>query len=93
MRNVIAALLIPFGILLVLLVLQIKLETLTVLKRKPADIASAHVAVGAPTLATMFILTVRAIRLFPVLKIKSTEQFAASPSSSTRKEDRFLAPS
>src|SRR5258706_448726 len=85
------ALLIPASILLVLIVLQITLGILTVLKRKPADIASAHVAVGALTLVTMFILTVRANRLFPMIKINSTEQFAASPFSSTRKEHRVLA--
>jgi heme A synthase len=46
-----------------LIVLQITLGILTVLKRKPADVASAHVAVGALILATMFILSVWVIRL------------------------------
>jgi cytochrome c oxidase assembly protein subunit 15 len=46
-----------------LLVLQLVLGILTVLKRKPADIASAHVAVGALILATTFILSVRVVRL------------------------------
>ncbi len=47
-----------------LLVTQITLGILTVLKRKPADIASAHVAVGALTLMTTFVLAVRAMRLY-----------------------------
>jgi cytochrome c oxidase assembly protein subunit 15 len=67
-------LLIPASILIGLTVVQITLGIITVLKRKPADLASAHVAVGALTLVTMFILTVRAIRLFPMIKIKSTER-------------------
>ena len=60
------ALVIPASILIVLTVLQITLGILTVLKRKPADIASAHVAVGALILVTMFVLAVRAIRLFAI---------------------------
>jgi cytochrome c oxidase assembly protein subunit 15 len=47
----------------VLLVTQVTLGVLTVLWRKPADIASLHVAVGALTLVATMILTVRAIRL------------------------------
>jgi cytochrome c oxidase assembly protein subunit 15 len=54
----------PASILIVLIILQATLGILTVLKRKPADIASAHVAVGALTLVTLFVLTVRAIRLY-----------------------------
>jgi cytochrome c oxidase assembly protein subunit 15 len=54
----------PAILLGMLLVAQITLGVLTVLKRKPADIASAHVAIGALTLMTTFVLTVRAIRLF-----------------------------
>ena len=40
------------------------LGVLTVLLHKPADIASAHVAVGALTLMTTFVLTARACRLY-----------------------------
>jgi heme A synthase len=58
------ALLVPAVGLIVLLMMQVTLGVLTVLMRKPADVASAHVAVGALTLVTMFVLTVRAIRLF-----------------------------
>lgn len=57
------ALVIPASILIVLIVLQLTLGILTVLKRKPADAASAHVAVGALILVTMFILSVRVVRL------------------------------
>src|SRR5688572_7664791 len=49
-----------------LLLVQVILGILTVLLRKPADVASAHVAVGALTLATTFVLAVRAWRLASV---------------------------
>ncbi|HEX3358152.1 MAG TPA: COX15/CtaA family protein [Tepidisphaeraceae bacterium] len=58
------ALLIPAITLLILLATQITLGVLTVLLRKPADIASAHVAVGASVLVTAFTLAVRAMRLY-----------------------------
>jgi len=61
------ALVTPASILIALIALQITLGILTVLKRKPADIASAHVAIGALILVTMFVLTVRAIRLFALV--------------------------
>ncbi|HEX4796392.1 MAG TPA: COX15/CtaA family protein [Humisphaera sp.] len=54
----------PAGLLLILLATQLTLGVLTVLLRKPADIASAHVAVGALTLAASFFLTVRLWRLY-----------------------------
>ena len=50
--------------LLALLVAQVTLGVLTVLWRKPADIASAHVAVGALTLVTTFVLAVRSLRIY-----------------------------
>jgi cytochrome c oxidase assembly protein subunit 15 len=43
-----------------LLISQITLGILTVLLKKPADVASTHVAVGALTLMTTFVLAVRA---------------------------------
>ena len=46
-----------------LLLNQITLGVLTVLLRKPADIASMHVAVGALSLLTAFVIGVRALRL------------------------------
>lgn len=50
----------PAWLLVALLITQISLGWLTVEWRKPADIASTHVAVGAATLMTTFILYVRA---------------------------------
>jgi cytochrome c oxidase assembly protein subunit 15 len=54
----------PGLLLVVLLAVQLTLGVLTVLLRKPADVASSHVAVGALVLVTSFILTTRAARLF-----------------------------
>ncbi len=54
----------PAVILLVLLAIQLTLGILTVIWKKPADIASAHVAVGALVLVTTFVLAVRAMRLY-----------------------------
>jgi cytochrome c oxidase assembly protein subunit 15 len=50
-------------VLLALLAAQLTLGVLTVLLRKPADVASAHVAVGALTLACGFFLTIQLLRL------------------------------
>jgi heme A synthase len=49
---------------IVLLAAQVTLGVLTVLYRKPADVASAHVAVGALLLVTSFVLAARAGRLY-----------------------------
>jgi cytochrome c oxidase assembly protein subunit 15 len=49
---------------LLLVVTQVTLGVFTVLYRKPADVASAHVAVGALLLVTTFVIAVRAGRLF-----------------------------
>lgn len=57
-------LILPAWFLSVLLIAQLSLGVLTVYLRKPADIASAHVAVGALVLVTAFIIAVRAIRLY-----------------------------
>jgi cytochrome c oxidase assembly protein subunit 15 len=66
------AILIPGILLLVLLVAQLTLGVLTVLLRKPADIASLHVAVGALVLVTTFVVTVRAMRLYsPIWRTQS----------------------
>lgn len=54
----------PAWLLLGFLLSQVTLGAATVLLRKPADVASAHVAVGALTLMTCFVLAVRAVRLF-----------------------------
>jgi cytochrome c oxidase assembly protein subunit 15 len=62
--------------LLVLLLTQLTLGVLTVLKRKPADIASAHVAVGALVLVTTFALAVRSMRLYSRSRIALAEPAA-----------------
>ena len=54
----------PAGVLLALLAVQLVLGLATVYYGKPADVASAHVAVGALVLMTSFVLTVRAARLY-----------------------------
>ena len=56
----------PAVLMLALLATQVTLGVFTVLKRKPADVASAHVAVGALLLVTTFVLAVRAARLYRV---------------------------
>ena len=48
-------------LVLLLLTVQVTLGILTVLLRKPADIASAHVAVGALLLVANWVIAVRAI--------------------------------
>src|SRR5215212_9072344 len=53
----------PASVLAILLVVQFALGILTVLTRKPADLATAHVAVGALVLVSTFTITVRALRL------------------------------
>jgi len=54
----------PIALLPVLLTLQFSLGVITVLKRKPADIATLHVVTGALLLLTVFVLTVFAAKLF-----------------------------
>jgi cytochrome c oxidase assembly protein subunit 15 len=51
-------------LLLLLILSQLTLGALTVILQKPADIASLHVAVGALTLMTTFIIAIRAARLY-----------------------------
>jgi heme a synthase len=51
-------------VLLSLLLLQLVLGLATVYYRRPVDLASAHVAVGALVLVTSFVLTARAVRLY-----------------------------
>ena len=53
----------PAGLLGLLLLSQLTLGVLTVLLRKPADIASLHVACGALVLVTTFLLALRVFRL------------------------------
>jgi heme a synthase len=53
----------PAAALIGLLILPVILGILTVLWRKPADVATAHVAVGALVLLTAVVLLVRAARI------------------------------
>jgi cytochrome c oxidase assembly protein subunit 15 len=53
----------PALLLALLTVTQVTLGVYTVLMRKPADIASAHVAVGALVLVTTLVIATRAARL------------------------------
>ena len=66
----------PAALLLILLTGQLTLGVLTVLLRKPADVASAHVAVGALTLAGSFLLTVRLWRLYLPIERSAPRGFA-----------------
>jgi cytochrome c oxidase assembly protein subunit 15 len=60
---------------LALLIVQVTLGILTVLMRKPADIASSHVAVGALLLVTTWVIAMRAIGVVRAAK----EQSLAEP--------------
>ncbi len=59
----------PALTILALLLIQVTLGILTVLLRKPADIASAHVAVGALLLVTTWVIAVRAIGVIRAEKV------------------------
>jgi cytochrome c oxidase assembly protein subunit 15 len=71
----------PAFAVLALLAIQVTLGILTVLMRKPADIASAHVAVGALLLMTTWVIAMRAIgvvwRAEPHDRAKADFQYAA----------------
>ena len=92
-RRVLNDLLAPAGVLVVLLLTQITLGLLTVYFRKPADVASAHVACGALVLVTAFVIASRAVRLRFVsgmsvpLRVRREATDAASNSDS--RYDRF----
>jgi heme a synthase len=70
----------PALAVLALLVIQVTLGILTVLWRKPADIASAHVAVGALLLVTTWVIAMRAIGVVRSEKVsgESDLQYAAA---------------
>lgn len=74
------ALLRPALCLVGLILSQITLGVLTVLWQKPADIASAHVAVGALTLVTTFVLAVRAHRLAAIATTARESEDVSEPS-------------
>ncbi len=65
---------VPTGLVALFLTLQVSLGILTVLYRKPADIASLHVAVGALLLLTTFLLASRAVRAFGLLQSETRFQ-------------------
>jgi len=71
----------PAFLLIALLLLQLTLGVLTVLLKKPADITSAHVAVGALVLVTTFVLAVRSMRLYsqPILVGSDRDQRGFEP--------------
>jgi cytochrome c oxidase assembly protein subunit 15 len=73
----------PALLLLALLATQLTLGVLTVLLRKPADVASAHVAVGASVLVVSFVLTVRSARIYGMLspKHRTIQQSASAMSA------------
>jgi cytochrome c oxidase assembly protein subunit 15 len=57
----------PAVLLGFLLIAQVTLGILTVYLRKPADVASTHVAVGALVLVTTFTIAVRGMRLYSLM--------------------------
>ena len=65
----------PAVMLAALLVVQVALGVLTVAYRKPADVASAHVAVGALVLVTTFVMAARAVRVY---RLTSTAAVASA---------------
>jgi len=74
-------LLVPAVLLIALLLVQLTLGVLTVLLRKPADVASAHVAVGALVLVTSFVLTARAVRLYGIRRAPVVQEMSEIPLS------------
>ena len=79
----------PAVLMIILLAAQVLLGMLTVLLRKPADIASLHVAVGALTLVTTFVLTVRASRLYA--RRRETSAISTSDDDSNSLQGQRLA--
>jgi heme A synthase len=64
-RHRVGKLIFPAGLLAVLVVTQITLGVLTVLWKKPADVATLHQAGGALLLMVAAVLLARAVRLYP----------------------------
>jgi len=84
MRHI-RALLVPAILLIALLLTQLTLGIVVVLWRKPADITSIHVAVGALCLLTTFWIAIRSMRLYrfnsqlrPVPTPRGTWHFGAT---------------
>jgi cytochrome c oxidase assembly protein subunit 15 len=74
------------SVLSALLATQLTLGVLTVLWRKPADVASLHVATGALVLVTAFVIAVRAKRLnwLSAQKLERTAVHAGARSAPPR---------
>jgi len=72
------AIVVPITVLCALLLTQITLGVMTVVMRKPADIASAHVACGALLLLTCFTVAARAARLYSRVGRKQAPAMAVS---------------
>ena len=83
------ALVVPAALLGIFVLIQLTLGILTVLMRKPADIASAHVAVGALTLMTTFVLTARACRLYSTWHRTAGRRFEVQPARSESRGSRM----
>ena len=71
----------PALLLAVLIAAQVTLGVFTVLYRKPADVASAHVAVGALLLVATFVLAVRSARLYWRPGVIAPRALAAGPAA------------
>jgi cytochrome c oxidase assembly protein subunit 15 len=74
-KHLVSGLVIPAAVLLVLLEAQVAMGVFTVIYKKPADIASIHVAVGALVLATTFVLVVRAMRVYLAVRVREVRGF------------------
>jgi heme a synthase len=77
------ALLRPASLLAVLVVIQLTLGVYTVLKRKPADIATAHQATGALLLMTASVLLARTIRVYSFTGIRREREVSEGFTSGT----------
>lgn len=80
---------VPAIVLLILLPAQITLGILTVLMRKPADIASLHVAIGSLVLVTSWVTLVRA---YGLLRPMEREMEQPAQASAPAELDEVLAP-
>lgn len=71
----------PAVMLLFLLAVQITLGILTVLWRKPADVASLHVVVGAHILMSSFVLLLRTARIYSPKgpEVRISPQYTMAP--------------
>lgn len=86
-----SALGVPTLILAALLLAQLTLGVLTVYFRKPADLASLHVAVGALLLVSTFVIAVRAMRLYS-LAIRERQKLEPQMHTDAHRPIQALAP-